>query len=263
MPNGDAIPLKPGETFGQPNNSHLLNEGETFGSPDGSHLLQAGETLGPPPKGPEQSYTLSDLGTPHSLTPEYSSILDKTFDRPAVPLPPRVSIGEQAVRSVDQVFQTAKDYYTPPSGSSLPEQLIEGGMRGVIGLAQFPVQAIEAGVMPAQTPEEAVVSAASGGSPVGLMAKRLGYDPQAQMYQIAKERAQQGRVSESMGYSAAAAIPFFGPIGASGGETAGKGDIAGALGETAMYLLAPEMIKGARAELARTPFDHALADIKA
>lgn len=260
MPNGDAIPLKPGETFGQPNNSHLLNEGETFGSPDGSHLLQAGETLGPPPKGPEQSYTLSDLATPHSTTPELG-IASRFFDRPAVPLPPRVSIGEQAVRSVDQVFQTAKDYYTPPSGSSAIERLPEGFMRGAIGLAQFPIQAIEAGAMPAQTPEEAATAAIGGPSALGI--KRLGYDPQAQMAQIAKERAEQGRTSESMAYSTAAGIPIFGPIAAGIGETAGKGDIAGATGEAAALFTIPALIKGARAELLRNPFDHALADIKA
>jgi hypothetical protein len=254
MPNGDAIPLKPGETFGQPNNSHLLQEGETLGSTDGSHLLQSGETLGPPQKGPEQSYTLSDLGTPHSIAPE-EGIASRFFDRPATPLPPRMSIGEKAVHSVDQVFQTAKDYYTPPSGSSAIERLPEGFMRGVIGLAQFPVQAIEAGAMPAQTPEEAVVQASSGGSPVGLMAKRLGYDPQAQMAEVAKQRAEQGRTSESMAYSAAAGIPIFGPIAASAGETAGKGDVAGAIGETAALFTVPELIRGARAELARTPFD--------
>lgn len=78
------------------------------------------------------------------------------------------------------------------------------------------------------------------GGPGAVGIKRLFVDPQVSEYNKAKQAAQQGNTSESMGHSIAAAVPVLGPLAAHIGEVGGK-DPARALGEGLTYLAAPKV----------------------
>jgi hypothetical protein len=78
------------------------------------------------------------------------------------------------------------------------------------------------------------------GGPGAVGIKRLFIDPQVSEYNKAKQEAQQGNTSESMGHSIAAGVPVLGPLAAHIGEVGGK-DPARALGEGLTYLAAPKV----------------------
>lgn len=59
-------------------------------------------------------------------------------------------------------------------------------------------------------------------------------DPQIDQFRQANEAGARGDYVEGVGHFAAGALPFFGPQAAEVGETAGRGDFAGAAGQTAV-----------------------------
>lgn len=79
-------------------------------------------------------------------------------------------------------------------------------------------------------------------------------DAQTDQYKKAKIAEAEGRTSEMVGHSVAAAVPVLGPLAASIAERAGTGDVAGAVGEAVgdvALAAAPKLtMKGVRSEFA-------------
>lgn len=73
---------------------------------------------------------------------------------------------------------------------------------------------------------------------------------QGEQFKKAKAAEAEGRTSEMVGHSIAAAIPILGPMAAAAGEQIGSGDIAGGMGK-ATGILAPVVAGGALARRGR------------
>jgi hypothetical protein len=140
-------------------------------------------------------------------------------------------------------YDFARDYYERGTG-----------IKPALGrLAMIPTNMAEDvghALRPAETSEEVGVEAGGGTVPGSgravLAAKRLLVDPQVAEYEKARQAANEGKTSEALGHSAAAAIPLVGPYAANLGERAGRGDVSGALTELAGVEALPRIAKGAR-----------------
>jgi len=78
------------------------------------------------------------------------------------------------------------------------------------------------------------------------------YNAQKGQYDQAKAAEAEGRTSEMVGHSLAAAIPILGPLAAGAGEQIGSGDWAGGLGK-ATGIIAPAIALGAMRGGAKNP----------
>jgi len=120
------------------------------------------------------------------------------------------------------------------------EGIGKGAGRAGLGIGTFAAQTVGAGAMPPETPEEIGVYTGAGGGAAGqsaLFAYRSGkmlYEPQADQVRRASEEIDAGHRTEALGHLAAAAVPMYGPLAAGVGETAGSGDLGGAVGEAAV-----------------------------
>lgn len=142
------------------------------------------------------------------------------------------------------------------------KSLVGGAVEGVKALAGMPGQIYHAFSDAPQSDEEKGQLAMEG--PGGLAVRRLLLNPQVNEYNKAKQAAEQGNTSESMGHSIAAGVPVIGPLAAHLGEVGGK-DPARALGEGLTYLAAPKVAGAAMdavpkvAPVARAMFQSDLA----
>jgi len=115
-----------------------------------------------------------------------------------------------------------------------------GTVKGILG-SMFTPPDITKGDLPASDLQ----------SYAAMLGKRLLYDPSAQAYQHVEDlaNATEARTGKRpRGYELAgkamASLPILGPWGLSAGERAGKGDVAGAMGEAAGFAAIPEIVKG-------------------
>lgn len=160
--------------------------------------------------------------------------------------------GSEFFRRAGEEFEVAGEAYEPQPGETTFERVAKGVTRAGVGVAHFPFQLAEAAVKPPETEAERTMEAIArtqvGGdllAPLARVIKRVGYDPQAEMARVARERAEQGKTGEALGYSMAAGVPIFGPIAAQAGERIKEGDIAGGLAEAAAFAALPRLQRAA------------------
>lgn len=123
--------------------------------------------------------------------------------------------------------------------TSTVKSFASGVGTGLKSLVSMPGQIYHAFADDPQTPEEKQLMGGPYSSLI-LGTKRLLLDPQVSEYDKAKQEAQTGNTSESMGHSIAAGVPLFGPLAAHLGEEGGQ-DPAKAIGEGLTYLAAPKV----------------------
>ena len=142
-------------------------------------------------------------------------------------------------------------------GQSTPNR-IERGVKRMTGVDESTIPRYERGLIRGGTnllgagagAIKDIGSYAFGSRPLIISDEKNG-ESLAHKYLIAPAEAEHKKAVtaptalESLGHSVAEAIPFFGPIAANLGETAGTGDVAGAAGEASTYSLAPKVMEEA------------------